>query len=194
MDPNLIPHVLLGRAGSEDHHFDVRERQATLFLTEEEMGVWVSKERALNINAHRNFGAFWLTREIIGSGGHKGKGPGHYLALTSSWNTARIHLIPTLSYILCEKFKIARYFPRPWGFEIKSPLTRDFDRTKNYMDPWAFIHIRTYRDVIDGFQYRGAWLDDVYGELPPYFLNRLDEQLSRHAGRVLLTDLRLDHK
>lgn len=130
------------------------------------------------------FGPVWLRREI------SLRGPGDYLAVTSSYDLFKLKMLPALREVFEHMLRCGRYWSGDRVIELADPLTGQF-RAKRADDPmWGRIILRSAESDsgLEATTAKGAWLDEVGQDA--FALEAWEailRRLSLAQGRALLT-------
>lgn len=150
---------------------------------------WKSDRRFVAILAgaqsgKTSWGPWWLWRETTL------RGPGDYLAVTSSYDLFKLKMLPALRECFEHVMRCGRYWSGDRVIELADPTTGQF-LAKRADDPmWGRIILRSAESGggLESTTAKGAWLDEA-GQ-PSFALEAWEAILRRLAlfqGRALLT-------
>ncbi len=135
-----------------------------------------------------SFGPWWLYREIYDKA--VGKGPGDYLAVTSSFDLFKLKMLPEMRTVFERLLKVGRYWAGDMVIELRDPSSGKF-WAKQASDPmWGRIVLRSAASEggLESSTAKAAWLDEVGQE--GFRLEAWEailRRLSIHQGRLLAT-------
>ena len=136
-----------------------------------------------------SFGPWWLWREIYGDGDHPGRGPGDYMAITSSFDMFDLKMLPELKSVFIDILGCGRYWPGKRVIELADPSGR-FHAVQSSDPMWGRIILRSAASPggLEALTAKAAWLDEAgQDEFTLESWEAILRRLSLSVGRVLAT-------
>lgn len=133
---------------------------------------------------------FWLEREI------RLRGPGDYLAVTSSYDLFKLKLLPSILLVFENILKIGRYWAGDQVIELRDPNTGKFWAEKSSDPMWGRVILRSAQSVggLESSTAKAAILDEC-GQ-PSFTIEAwraIKRRLLLNQGRMLITTTLYDH-
>jgi hypothetical protein len=118
------------------------------------------------------------------------RGPGDYLAVTSTYDLFKLKMLPALRECFEHTLRCGRYWSGDRIIELADPATGEFHAERSDDPMWGRIILRSAESEsgLEATTARGAWLDEA-GQ-PQFALTTWEavlRRLSLSLGRVLLT-------
>ena len=161
-DPSLFPYVDAPPGAVDDIYTTTPDGGIHLNFHPGQWKAWNSPHRFIGVFAgsqggKTSWGPWWLHREI------EKKGPGDYLAVTSTYDLFKLKMLPSLRHVFEDVTGDGRYWPAGRVIEIKDPVTGKFWARRADDRMYARIILRS-ADTGGGLESstaKAAWLDEA---------------------------------
>jgi hypothetical protein len=140
------------------------------------------------VTHNTSFGPWWLWREIYDK--EIGRGPGDYLAVTSSYDLFKLKMLPEIIRVFEQVLGLGRYWAGDGVIELADPQTREFRAKRSVDDMWGRIILRSANAEggLESSTAKAAWLDEAGQDaFSVATWDAVLRRLSIHRGRVLIT-------
>jgi hypothetical protein len=154
---------------------------------------WASTARIVAIvsgtqGGKTSWGPWWLYREIMDK--TVGRGPGDYLAVTSSYDLFKLKMLPEILDVFERVLQIGRYWAGDGVIEIMDPETGKFLANRASDKMWARIILRSASSGggLESATALAAWLDEAGQDaFQVGTWEAILRRLSLSRGRVLIS-------
>lgn len=175
--------------------YQIQDGKLRLTLHAGQTQVWDSDARITAMIAgtqsgKTSFGPWWLYREIYGGWGRRGRGPGDYLAVTTTFDLYKLKLLPELRQVLERTLRVARFWSGDRVLELRDPDTGQFWAERADDPMWGRIILRSAaaESGLESATALAAWLDEAgMDDFPLTAWDAIMRRLSLALGRVLIT-------
>jgi hypothetical protein len=140
-------------------------------------------------------GPHWLRREIYGGELEPGiilpgRGPGDYLAVTSTYDLFKLKMLPAILELFEGQLGVGRYWAGDGVLELKDPYTGRFWARKSMDRMWGRVILRSASSEggLESATAKAAWLDEAgQDDFRLASWEAVLRRVSLSQGRVLIT-------